>query len=431
MPAPKAEHYLYLYQLFATSIGFGKQERLDVFEQSILNDGLVPADFGAQNVEELLATCENFIKLTSFKKGRIFATLLAYPTFDEALAFEESEAQKADVRKGKSWKKKRAVLVPKKPVHKEAPKVATQPEDAPQPAAAPELAAMTKSEPVITDEIHDASIESVLADILNETLEEMGVAPKAHIDTESAPKTEPVLLQEENPAQEPLPAHEPKMAPKTVSVQEPAPTQETVSAQESASAQETVSAQESAPTQETESAQESAPAPEPVPEAPVEPYQTISLQIIDTPEYQDSAQDIEFEPFDELAQNKSKDEDTSASLRSRRGPLILQNPRKRYHTQEYTRIITLPHNITQDVYCPDAQLMQLEELLDPDQNPLAQLDLAWQAYLDDHTFNLSTRRLTFTCPAYKQDSPTVTITIERHAPSGAKKYWRITDVSSL
>ena len=117
MAVIKQEHALYLYKLLKATIGVSKQTPLSTVEGILLEDGLAPQDFGFNDIRALMEACSDFIKITAFKKGYVYATLLTFDTFEVALAAGEKtiEAQ----NNGKPWKRRRGAksIRPLKPKH--------------------------------------------------------------------------------------------------------------------------------------------------------------------------------------------------------------------------------------------------------------------------------------------------------------------------
>ena len=96
-------NHIYLYRLLSEAIGCGKQTFLTQVEEALKKESLGAADLGFESTRELLEELDDFIKLTVFKGGRIYATVIAQPAWDEALAAPQKKADTS----GKSWKKKR------------------------------------------------------------------------------------------------------------------------------------------------------------------------------------------------------------------------------------------------------------------------------------------------------------------------------------
>ena len=96
MAVIKQEHALYLYKLLKATIGVSKQTPLSTVEGVLIEDDLAPQDFGFDDIRALMEACHDFIKITAFKKGYVYATLLTFGTFEAALVAGEKnvEAQK-------------------------------------------------------------------------------------------------------------------------------------------------------------------------------------------------------------------------------------------------------------------------------------------------------------------------------------------------
>lgn len=113
-------HKLYFYQLFSKTLGFNRQTSLPEATQVLADDGLAPLDVGLESEQEFFAALSDFVKITTFKKGRMYVTVLPHQGFDQALAKlgTVSAADKAAAQ-GKPWKRKKGAksLKPQKPRH--------------------------------------------------------------------------------------------------------------------------------------------------------------------------------------------------------------------------------------------------------------------------------------------------------------------------
>ena len=105
MAVIKQEHALYLYKLLKATIGVSKQTPLSTVEDVLIEDDLAPQDFGFDDIRALMETCPDFIKITAFKKGYVYATLLTFDTFEAALAAGEKNVETQN--NGKPWKRRR------------------------------------------------------------------------------------------------------------------------------------------------------------------------------------------------------------------------------------------------------------------------------------------------------------------------------------
>lgn len=105
MAVIKQEHALYLYKLLKATIGVSKQTPLSTVEDVLIEDDLAPQDFGFDDIRALMEACPDFIKITAFKKGYVYATLLTFETFEVALAAGEKNVESQS--NGKPWKRRR------------------------------------------------------------------------------------------------------------------------------------------------------------------------------------------------------------------------------------------------------------------------------------------------------------------------------------
>lgn len=105
MAVIKQEHALYLYKLLKATIGVSKQTPLSTVEGVLIEDDLAPQDFGFDDIRALMEACHDFIKITAFKKGYVYATLLTFDTFEAALVAGEKNVEAQN--NGKPWKRRR------------------------------------------------------------------------------------------------------------------------------------------------------------------------------------------------------------------------------------------------------------------------------------------------------------------------------------
>lgn len=156
---------LYFYQLLSREIGVGKQVLVPRVEEVLAADDIEAADLEFESTLDLLAAMPELIKLTVFKKGRVYATLLANDEFDGIL---ERLAAPAPAEKGakggpKSWKRKKGPKdpTPAKPRKRvvEAPAELEPEAEEPEPVA--EVEEAPAPEVVQTPEV-DAVNEAVV-----------------------------------------------------------------------------------------------------------------------------------------------------------------------------------------------------------------------------------------------------------------------------
>ena len=90
----KPGHRLYLYRLFRRELGVGKQTALARAAEVLEADGLAPADLGFEDARSLFEELSECVKVTVFKKGAVFVTVLANEEYDQALARAEKNGGK-------------------------------------------------------------------------------------------------------------------------------------------------------------------------------------------------------------------------------------------------------------------------------------------------------------------------------------------------
>lgn len=122
---------IYLYQLLSRKLGCGKQTFMPAVEEALAGDRMTADDLGFESTRALLEALEEFVKLTVFKGGRIYATVMAQPAWDEALAaLESGKAKDAGGPSNKPWKRKKTdkTLKPVRPKRVKRPEPAPEPE---------------------------------------------------------------------------------------------------------------------------------------------------------------------------------------------------------------------------------------------------------------------------------------------------------------
>lgn len=167
---------IYLYQLLSRELGCGKQTFMPAVEEALARDRMTSDDLGFESTRALLEALEEFVKLTVFKGGRIYATVMAQPAWEEALAaLESGKAKDAGGPSNKPWKRKKADKT-LKPVR---PKRVKRPEPAPEP------------EPIAKSE---AAESSVLHGVAAQARAEETEAASEHTDADTAniPEDAPV-----------------------------------------------------------------------------------------------------------------------------------------------------------------------------------------------------------------------------------------------
>ena len=98
---------IYLYRLLRDAIGCGKQTFMTQVEEALAAGDMAAYDLGFESTRELLEELDDCIKLTVFKGGRLYATVIANDAWDAALAKGEDKPKAAKGAKQSYKKKKR------------------------------------------------------------------------------------------------------------------------------------------------------------------------------------------------------------------------------------------------------------------------------------------------------------------------------------
>lgn len=107
-PTLSLGNHIYLYRLLRDAIGCGKQTFMTQVEEALAAGDMTAYDLGFESTRELLEELNDCIKLTVFKGGRLYATVIANEAWDAALAKGEDKPKTAKGAK-QSYKKKSAV----------------------------------------------------------------------------------------------------------------------------------------------------------------------------------------------------------------------------------------------------------------------------------------------------------------------------------
>lgn len=194
-PTLSLGNHIYLYRLLRDAIGCGKQTFMTQVEEALAAGDMTAYDLGFESTRELLEELDDCIKLTVFKGGRLYATIIANEAWDTALAKGEDKPKAAKGAKQSYKKKKRG----EKDLKAVRPKHVKRPEPEPVAEVAPE------SEPETEIEVSEVSIEVTAeaeAEIAATTDPEVISEQEATVELNEAPKstTEEAADQPETPA---------------------------------------------------------------------------------------------------------------------------------------------------------------------------------------------------------------------------------------
>lgn len=139
-PTLSLGNHIYLYRLLRDAIGCGKQTFMTQVEEALAAGDMAAYDLGFESTRELLEELGDCIKLTVFKGGRLYATVIANEAWDAALAKGEDKPKAAKGAKQSYKKKKRG----EKDLKAVRPKHVKHPE--PEPAVKAKAAAEPEAE---------------------------------------------------------------------------------------------------------------------------------------------------------------------------------------------------------------------------------------------------------------------------------------------
>lgn len=176
-PALSLGNHIYLYRLLRDAIGCGKQTFMTQVEEALAAGDMTAYDLGFESTRELLEELDDCIKLTVFKGGRLYATVIANEAWDTALAKDEDKPKAAKGAKQSYKKKKRGEkdLKAVRPRHVKRPEPEAMVEAAPEPE--PETETEVAIEVTAGTEIAASTDPEVISE--QEATVELNEAPKS------------------------------------------------------------------------------------------------------------------------------------------------------------------------------------------------------------------------------------------------------------
>ncbi len=191
-PTLSLGNHIYLYRLLRDAIGCGKQTFMTQVEEALAAGDMTAYDLVFESTRELLEELDDCIKLTVFKGGRLYATVIANEAWDAALAKGEDKPKAAKGAKQSYKKKKRG----EKDLKAVRPKHVKRPEPEAMVEAAPEPEPETEIEVAI--EVAAEAETKIAATTDSEVISEQ----EATVELNEAPKstTEEAADQPETPA---------------------------------------------------------------------------------------------------------------------------------------------------------------------------------------------------------------------------------------
>lgn len=168
-PTLSLGNHIYLYRLLRDAIGCGKQTFMTQVEETLAAGDMAAYDLGFESTRELLEELDDCIKLTVFKGGRLYATVIANDAWDAALAKGEDKLKATKGAKQSYKKKKRGEkdlkAVRPKHVKRPEPVVEAVPEPEPEIEVAIEVTAEAETEIAATTDPEVISEQEVTAEL--------------------------------------------------------------------------------------------------------------------------------------------------------------------------------------------------------------------------------------------------------------------------
>ena len=168
-PTLSLGNHIYLYRLLRDAIGCGKQTFMTQVEEALAAGDMTAYDLGFESTRELLEELDDCIKLTVFKGGRLYATVIANDAWDAALAKGEDKLKATKGAKQSYKKKKRGEkdlkAVRPKHVKRPDPVVEVVPEPEPEIEVAIEVTAEAETEIAATTDPEVISEQEVTAEL--------------------------------------------------------------------------------------------------------------------------------------------------------------------------------------------------------------------------------------------------------------------------
>lgn len=187
-PTLSLGNHIYLYRLLRDAIGCGKQTFMTQVEEALAAGDMAAYDLGFESTRELLEELDDCIKLTVFKGGRLYATVIANDAWDTALAKGEDKPKAAKGAKQSYKKKKRG----EKDLKAVRPKHVKRPEPEPVAEAVPEPESEIKVAIEVTAEVETEIAATTDPEVISEQEATAGLneAPKSTAEeTADQPET--------------------------------------------------------------------------------------------------------------------------------------------------------------------------------------------------------------------------------------------------
>ena len=191
-PTLSLGNHIYLYRLLRDAIGCGKQTFMTQVEEALAAGDMAAYDLGFESTRELLEELDDCIKLTVFKGGRLYATVIANEAWDAALAKGEDKPKATKSAKQSYKKKKRG----------EKDLKAVRPKHVKRPESESAVEAEAAAEPEVEIEVVVETAVEIETEIAATTDSEVTSEQEAIAEADEAPEseTEEAAGQPETPA---------------------------------------------------------------------------------------------------------------------------------------------------------------------------------------------------------------------------------------
>lgn len=192
-PTLSLGNHIYLYRLLRDAIGCGKQTFMTQVEEALAAGDMAAYDLGFESTRELLEELDDCIKLTVFKGGRLYATVIANDAWDTALAKGEDKPKAAKGAKQSYKKKKRGEkdLKAVRPKHVKRPEPEPVAEVAPEPEPETEIEVAIEVTAEAETEIAATTDPKVISE--QEATTELNEAPKSTPEEAASQPEAPAL----------------------------------------------------------------------------------------------------------------------------------------------------------------------------------------------------------------------------------------------
>ena len=192
-PTLSLGNHIYLYRLLRDAIGCGKQTFMPQVEEALAAGDMAACDLGFESTRELLEELDDCIKLTVFKGGRLYATVIANAAWDAALAKGDDKPKATKGAKQSYKKKKRGEkdLKAVRPKHVKRPEPETMVEAVPEPEPETEIEVAIEVTAEAETEIAATTDSEVTSE--QEAIAEAGEAPESAIEEPADQPETPVF----------------------------------------------------------------------------------------------------------------------------------------------------------------------------------------------------------------------------------------------